>query len=105
MNRLKKNIVQIYFEILKEPRNAERRVRSLMNFFRYKLFYKHFNYGLRSVVFPNHDEGEVNIWTFTLEKDRLPKTLAFWHKVKIFLLLQKNIFIDPLFQTKTGVEV
>jgi len=73
MNRLKRNIAQIYFEILKEPLNAGRRARFLIDFFRWKLLYKHFNRrwiiqlenGFHSFVypFPDHDAGEVNIWT------------------------------------------
>ncbi|HPM29493.1 MAG TPA: FkbM family methyltransferase [Chryseolinea sp.] len=73
MNSLKKNLAQIYFEILKEPLNAGRRLRFLINFFRWKLLYKYFNRrwtiqlenGFRSFVypFPDHDAGEVNIWT------------------------------------------
>ncbi len=73
MNRLKTNIAQIYFEILKEPLNNGRRAKYLVNFIRWKLLYKYFNRrwtiqlenGLRSFVypFPDHDAGEVNIWT------------------------------------------
>lgn len=73
MNRIKRNIAQIYFEILKEPLNEGRKVKFLTNFFRWKLFHKYrgkrwtieLENGLRSYVYPypDHDAGEVNIWT------------------------------------------
>src|SRR5690349_17143240 len=73
MNRVKRNIAQIYFEILKEPLNAGRKVKFLTNFFQWKFFHKYrgkrwiieLENGLRSYVYPypDHDAGEVNIWT------------------------------------------
>lgn len=73
MNRIKRNITQIYFEILKEPLNAGSKGKFLLDFFRWKLFHKYLGKkwivrlenNFRSIVypFPDHDAGEVNIWT------------------------------------------
>lgn len=73
MNRVKRNIAQLYFDVLKEPLNAGNKMQFLVNFFRWKLFHKHsgkrwiirLENNMKSYVypFPGHDAGEVNIRT------------------------------------------
>jgi FkbM family methyltransferase len=73
LRRIKNNFAQIYFDILKEPLNRGLRMHFLKNFLKWKLFFKHRNKrwklalenGYYSYVypFPDHDAGEINIWT------------------------------------------
>jgi hypothetical protein len=89
MNRIKRNIAQIYFEILKVPLSAGKKVNFLIHFFPWKFFHRHRGKrwivqllnGLRSYgyPYPDHDAGELYTWTrnvdsYELQFERLMNT-------------------------------
>ena len=74
---------QLTKELLFEPLNEGRRTRLLVNYFSWHLLHKYcrrrwtiqFDNGLKSFVypFPDHDAGEVNIWTRNVD----------WHDISL----------------------
>ena len=73
LNRIKHHLNVIKRDILFEPLNEGQKLKFVLNYFNWNFFYKYkgkqwiikLENGLKSIVepFPDHDSGEINIWT------------------------------------------